>query len=127
MADVIALLPTAGWFGYGLGSFGTLGCLAGFEVHNLFAQAVIEFGWPAGLALVALFGFPLLRLFPIACRDPSVRAMLCIFVFFILIGLAHGDISRSLATFAMVGALVGVEQTGASRATFRANREPLSS
>ncbi len=106
--DAFALFPTAGIFGHGLQSFPTKGCLSGLQVHNIFAQALIELGWVAGAALALLALIPGLYLLIGAFSDDRVRFLFSIFAVTTLVSLGHGSVNRDLPAFLLIGAAAGL-------------------
>jgi hypothetical protein len=106
--DALALAPTVGFFGYGLDSFSKMGCLSGYEVHNLFVQAIVEFGWFGGISFFLLLAIPFWRLLPLARKKPDIAFMTTLYAFLILIDMAYGGINRELPLFVCVGAMVGI-------------------
>ena len=109
--DALSLAPTVGLFGYGLSSFSKMGCLSGFEVHNLFVQAIVEFGWVGGISFFLLLMVPFWRLFPLARKQPEIAFMTTLYAFLILVDMAYGGINRELPLFVSVGAMVGILRT----------------
>ncbi|WGD50842.1 hypothetical protein QA641_35490 [Bradyrhizobium sp. CB1650] len=72
-------LLAAGPSGISLDGFEATGCIESIGVHNVFLRAALEFGWLAGLALVALVigGWRVVReLTPIAPEYCFVAAAL---------------------------------------------------
>ena len=106
--DAFALAPTAGFFGYGLGSFSRMSCLPGHEVHNLLLQAIVEFGWFGGISFFMLLAIPFWRLFPLARKDADAAFMFTLFGFIVLIDMVHGGLNRELPLFVSIGAVVGI-------------------
>jgi hypothetical protein len=102
MKDSVALLPSAGLFGIGLGGFPARSCI-GAEPHNSFLQTAIELGIPAGIILVLLVlsvSLPLLRR---ATFDQGALLALLSLVYVVLIALAHGRIAEDSVLFAIIG------------------------
>ena len=118
--DALSLAPTVGFFGYGLSSFSKMGCLPGYEVHNLFVQAIIEFGWFGGISFFLLLMIPFWRLFPVARKNADIAFMITLYAFMIMIDMAYGGINRELPLFVSVGAMVGILTT-------RTNYQPKAS
>ncbi len=106
--DAVALLPTAGVFGHGLGSFQTKGCLPGFEVHNIFLQAFVELGWFAGTALALLALIPGFYLLFGAVHDDNIRFVLSIFAVTAMVAMCHGALNQDLPAFLLIGVASGV-------------------
>ena len=113
--DALALAPTVGLFGYGLNSFSRMGCLRGYEVHNVVVQAFMEFGWFGGISFCMLLTIPFWRLFPLAWKDPDVGFMFVLCGFIVLIDMAHGRLNTELPLFVSIGAIVGVLTTRNAR------------
>ncbi|MDI4234445.1 O-antigen ligase family protein [Bradyrhizobium sp. Arg237L] len=102
--DAFALLPEAGLTGLGLDGFPQRSCLKGFQVHNSILQAIIEFGWPAGIFLILLLYHAMgTRMFSLARINREARFVLCSLVFTLMLSMAHGRISRDLALFLFLG------------------------
>ncbi|MFH0296888.1 O-antigen ligase family protein [Bradyrhizobium sp. 31Argb] len=102
--DAFALLPEAGLTGLGLDGFPQRSCLKGFQVHNSILQAIIEFGWPAGIFLILLLYHAMgTRMVSLARINREARFVLCSLVFTLMLSMAHGRISRDLALFLFLG------------------------
>jgi O-antigen ligase len=88
--------------GIGLDGFKRLSCRPNEEVHNDILQIALEFGWPAA----GLFGFlvivEIMRLF-LARNEDTARFGLFALVFLVLMGAAHGRISREFLLFFFLG------------------------
>jgi len=104
LGDALFYLPKAGFFGFGLNSFSRMTCLEGFQIHNSAIQAIVEFGWTAGLALIALMGIPLKSLlFKHRVFELDSQFLLSCLVFSILLSFVYGQISRELSLFLFLG------------------------
>ncbi|MGX9424864.1 O-antigen ligase family protein [Bradyrhizobium sp. LeoA1S1] len=102
--DAFALLPEAGLTGLGLDGFTQRSCLKGFQVHNSILQAIIEFGWPAGIFLILLLYHAMgTRMLSLARINREARFVLCSLVFTLMLSMAHGRISRDVALFLFLG------------------------
>jgi hypothetical protein len=108
--DALYLIPLAGGFGFGLDGFLTLTCMP-FSVHNSALQALIEFGWFGGSALVLLVAVSLLKLLPAARHDDTIKFVLCSLAYIVAMSLAHGRTSRDILLFALLGLSAGVFET----------------
>jgi MFS family permease len=106
--DAMKAIEGISAFGSGFDSFERLGCLRGVKAHNLILQTVVEFGWYAAAAFAFMLFAPIIQLVPAARADDHVRVLLTIFVFMVLIGLAHGSINRELPLFMTAGVLVNI-------------------
>jgi len=105
--DAIALAPSVGLFGYGLGAFSELGCLRGYEVHNVLVQAIVELGWLGGGALIGLLLVSLWRAWKMSKTDSELQFLLFLCCFILLVDIAHGGLNRELPLFISIGALNG--------------------
>jgi O-Antigen ligase len=102
--DAFALLPEAGLTGLGLDGFPQRSCLKGFQVHNSILQVIIEFGWLAGVFLILMIFHAMgTRMFSLARINREARFVLCSLVFTLMLGMAHGRISRDIALFLFLG------------------------
>ncbi|WP_456640209.1 O-antigen ligase family protein [Bradyrhizobium sp. USDA 10063] len=102
--DAFALLPEAGLTGLGLDGFTQRSCLKGFQVHNSILQVIIEFGWLAGVFLILMVCHTVgTRMFSLARINREARFVLCSLVFTLMLGMAHGRISRDVALFLFLG------------------------
>jgi O-antigen ligase len=109
LKDALYLLPKAGLFGFGLNSFQNMTCLkGGYQIHNIFLQTYVELGFLAGtlLLILAISPFAYLRSVNID-RDCFLARnfLVVLLVFFCLLGLAHGSLSRALPIFLLIGSL----------------------
>ncbi|WP_454628666.1 O-antigen ligase family protein [Bradyrhizobium cenepequi] len=103
-ADAFRILPDSGLFGIGLDNFTRHSCVKDTEAHNSILQAAIEFGWPAGAALVLLVFSVVRRKLPaLAEIDTEARFVLCGLVFALMLSVAHGRISRDGTLFLFLG------------------------
>jgi hypothetical protein len=107
--DAIFLIPTSGPFGTGLNSFMELSCVGEAEVHNSFLQAIVEFGWIGGGALVLLITVAGWRLISMRGNDEA-RFVLCCLVYVSLLDLAYGHISRDALLFVFLGYANGLHR-----------------
>jgi O-antigen ligase len=123
LRDAGFLLPRAGLTGFGLDSFMSYSCLKNLEVHNVFLQALIEFGWLGGLLIITMTLVIILPLLKIADKDINVRFLVCCLGYVVAIGLAHGRISRTIDLFALLGIAAGVIETTRYPSTLR-HRHP---
>jgi hypothetical protein len=102
--DAFALLPEAGLTGLGLDGFPQRSCLKGFQVHNSILQVFIEFGWLTGVFLILMICHTMgTRMFSLARINREARFVLCSLVFTLMLGMAHGRISRDIALFLFLG------------------------
>jgi hypothetical protein len=102
--EAFALLPVAGLTGLGLDGFGQRACMKGFHAHNSILQAIIEFGWPAGIFLILMIGSAMgKRMFSLARINSEARFVLCSLVFTLMLSMAHGRISRDAPLFLFLG------------------------
>lgn len=116
LSEAVALLSTAGITGIGFDGFLAVTCVPGHPVHNSFLQVVIEFGWPAGIAMIALLALGLTpRRFALARSLPKVRFACCWLIFAALASCAYGRISRDTILFLAFGFAASLTQQYASR------------
>jgi hypothetical protein len=108
--DALYLIPFAGGFGFGLDGFLSLSCMP-FSVHNSALQALIEFGWFGGSALVLLVAVSLLKLLSAARHDDTIKFVVCSLAYIVAISFAHGRTSRDILLFALLGLSAGVFET----------------
>ncbi|WP_398469123.1 hypothetical protein [Tardiphaga sp.] len=108
LKDAFFLLPTSGLLGYGLGSFSSITCLKGHEVHNIFLQTFIETGFVAGTLLIALF----IALAAGLMSMPNAGFLLSCLVLYTIIGMAHGSITIAMPLFLIAGAASAVRADG---------------
>ncbi|MCA6110596.1 O-antigen ligase family protein [Bradyrhizobium cenepequi] len=102
--DAFALLPEVGLTGLGLDGFTQRSCLKGFQVHNSVLQVIIEFGWLGGVFLILMLCHTMgKRMFSLARINREARFVLCSLVFTLMLGMAHGRISRDIALFLFLG------------------------
>jgi O-antigen ligase len=106
LRDALYLMPQAGAFGFGLGSFAKISCVS-MEVHNSFLQTFVEFGWIGGICFCGTFLFPVARLLR-SKIDHESKFALCALAYMALISLAHGRLIEDRALFAMLGLAAGV-------------------
>jgi hypothetical protein len=103
-ADAFWLLPNAGLSGIGLEGFPEISCIKGNEVHNTFLQVIVEFGWPAGIALILLILVATGRSTRQLARiSPEIRLAFCSLMFSLLLAFVHGRFSRDTALFLFLG------------------------
>jgi hypothetical protein len=104
LSDAVSLLPRASLTGIGLDGFLSATCLPGHPVHNSFLQAVVEFGWPAGLALIALVALGLAPNRIAQARTmPSAQFGYCWLIFAALMASMHGRLSRDTMLLLALG------------------------
>lgn len=106
LKDAIFFLPTSGFMGYGLGSFPSLTCLTGYQVHNIFLQTIIEAGWVTGSLLLAL----VLILAAGLILNPAAGFLLSSMIFYIILGMGHGSIAIALPLFLVAGAAAAMKK-----------------
>jgi hypothetical protein len=113
MAVADRLEPTVSLaiFKGGISTGGFLAALMSMQVHNSALQALVEFGWIGGIALVALVLLSLARLLPIARYDDGVRFALCSLAYVAAISLAHGRSNADILLYALLGVAAGVYET----------------
>jgi MFS family permease len=104
LGDAFFFLPKAGLFGFGLDSFSKMSCFQGHQIHNSVLQAIVEFGWVAGIALIVLIGIPLKQfLFGHQEFDFDLQFLLSCVAFATLLSLIYGQLSRDLTLFLFLG------------------------
>jgi hypothetical protein len=102
--DAFFFLPKAGFFGFGLDSFAKMSCFEGYQIHNSVLQAIVEFGWATGVALMVLITIPFKQfLFRQQGFDVNLLFLLSCIAFTVLLSLAYGQISRELPLFLFLG------------------------
>jgi MFS family permease len=111
LGDALYFAPAAGPLGFGLDSFFQYSCVGSFEVHNSLLQAIVEFGWIVGGALIALIGYAGFLNLQLARRDPNVRFFLCSLAYLAALSLIYGRASREMALFAIIGVSIGIIET----------------
>jgi hypothetical protein len=111
LGDALFFAPAAGPLGFGLDSFLRYSCVGSFEVHNSLLQAIVEFGWIVGGALIVLIGYAGFLNLQLATRDPNVRFFLCSLAYLAALSLVYGRASREMALFAIIGVSVGIIET----------------
>lgn len=105
-AEAMALLPSAGLGGLGLGKFEELSCLK-MEAHNTLLQVSIELGWISGFLIAALVMAAAWPLFPLAAsRDDALLALLAL-AYAVAISLTAGRITDDIFLFLMIGYAAG--------------------
>lgn len=108
LGDAFFFAQRAGPLGFGLDSFSEYSCVGSFEVHNSLMQAIVEFGWIAGGALIALIGYAGLFNWQLARRDPNVRFFLCCLAYLVALSMVYGRTSREMPLFAIIGLSIGI-------------------
>jgi hypothetical protein len=104
LGDAFFFLPKAGVFGFGLDSFARMSCFEGYQIHNSVLQAIVEFGWIAGIALIILIIIPFKQfLFRQQEFDVNLLFLLSCIAFTTLLSLTYGQISRELPLFLFLG------------------------
>jgi hypothetical protein len=118
--DSVYLIPFAGAVGIGLDGFMKYSCMIGFPPHSSLMQALIEFGWIGGLALLVMGVLGFAGLYPRARHDENFRFILCTLAYAVMISFAHGRISRDMVLFAMLGlATAAFESVARQRSSFQ--------
>ncbi|WP_146101411.1 hypothetical protein [Bradyrhizobium sp. AC87j1] len=103
LADALRILPEAGPFGIGAGGFAVHSCVPGLGAHNSFVEVAIEFGWLAGLLLIASVSAAWRSVTPLARVLADYRFVACMTLFVVLLSLAHGRISRDFVLLLTLG------------------------
>ena len=109
--DALAIVPRAGLFGIGMDRFMDLSCIKNTEIHNTILQTIVELGWIAGAALVALMIFAIVSLWPLAARNSEARFALSGLIFIVLLSMGHGRISHDALLFMFLGYAAGLKRT----------------
>jgi len=102
-SDGLRLAPTAGLFGFGLDSFGVLGCLKGYTPHNDVVQAIVEFGWLGGVSFLASITLPLILLFGPARVERDTRFVFLLCSFLTMLSMIYGRIDGDIVMFMALG------------------------
>jgi hypothetical protein len=123
--DALFFAPRAGPLGFGLDSFLSYSCVGLYEVHNSFLQAVVEFGWIVGSALIALIAYVAFSTLQLARRDPDVRFFLCSLAYLTALSLGYGRASREMALFALIGVFIGIIETAKNQTISTDSRADL--
>ena len=103
LEDALFFLPKSGFFGFGLDSFSRMSCFEGYQIHNSVLQAIIEFGWIAGIALIILIAIPFRQFLFQQTFDANLLFLLSCIAFTSLLTLTYGQISRELPLFLFLG------------------------
>jgi hypothetical protein len=103
LGDALFFLPKAGFFGFGLDSFARMSCFEGYQIHNSVLQAIVEFGWVAGVSLIVLMVIPLKQFLFRQEFDVNLQFLLSCIAFATLLSLIYGQISRELTLFLFLG------------------------
>jgi O-antigen ligase len=103
LRDALAAIPDAGWFGIGFTNFGKLTCFAGMDPHNSILQAMVEFGWLGGSALMLMILVTLLYTREAARFSQEGRFVFASFVYVVVLGLAHGSLCHDHLLFLFMG------------------------
>lgn len=114
-AEGLALLPSAGLTGIGLGKFQELSCIKA-EVHNALLQTAIELGWIAGGLLVLLIVVAGTALVSPARKRPDALFALLALGYAVLISSASGRITDDIFLFVMIGYATGTTAAAESSA-----------
>ncbi|QOZ78417.1 hypothetical protein XH83_25140 [Bradyrhizobium sp. CCBAU 53351] len=114
--EALRLLPKAGLFGIGPGGFSARSCLPGHEVHNTILQVFVEFGWVAGVLLLALLAAAWSSVSGLARIMADYRFAACALAFVMLLSLVHGRISRDVLLMLMIGLTGHLRQARAGNA-----------
>lgn len=100
--DAITQIPLSGFFGSGLASFRSA-CLGRESPHNSLLQATIEFGWIGGLVFFALMVLALLRVWPLAFKNPGARFALYSVIFATLFSMVYGRLEAEALLYLFLG------------------------
>jgi hypothetical protein len=115
LRDAFFFLPKSGFFGFGLDSFSRMSCFQGYQIHNSVLQAIVEFGWIAGIALIILLGIPPGQfLFGRLEFNLNLQFLLSCIAFATLLTLTYGQISRELTLFLFLGAFAKASSQSAT-------------
>jgi hypothetical protein len=123
LRDALELVKESGLFGIGLDGFIRRSCIPTTAVHNSFLQAAIEFGWMAGIALLALVGLASFYILPLARSDAEVRFALCSLVCITIVTLGSGRTSRDGLLFLFLGFAAGLHNIKSRNFSHQALRE----
>jgi hypothetical protein len=122
--DGLDLMPRAGLVGFGLKSFGKLGCFKDMSPHNDLFQAIIEFGWLGGAAFATMISLAPVLLFSRALWDRDMRFLFLLCAFMIMLSMSYGDLVRELSLFMTMG--VAVSTLAEKHASVKRHHELLS-
>ena len=100
--EALAMIPSAGYFGIGLGGFAKASCMKQYP-HNIFLQTAVELGLPAALLLVAL----VVIAFIAALGDSFIVAGL---VFTCIEAIFSGALTNAVLLFGLMGWAVGSKE-----------------
>lgn len=103
LSEGLRLLPKAGLFGIGPGGFSARSCLPGHEVHNTILQVFVEFGWVAGILMLALLAAAWGSVSGLARIVADHRFAACALIFVVLLSLVHGRVSRDVLLMLVIG------------------------
>jgi len=103
LREAVNILPEVGIFGIGLDGIMNTSCLPGMETHNSFLQALVEFGWIGGAALLLVVVSSAAFLFPIARYHLEARFAVSSVAYLAVMCLAHGRVSRDGLLFLFLG------------------------
>jgi O-antigen ligase len=120
LGDALYFLPKAGLFGFGLDSFSEMSCLHGYQIHNSFLQAFVEFGWGAGVALIILVVIPFWIFLRRRSVEPDMHFLLSCLAFATLLSMIYGQVSRDLALFLFLGSFANLTAPRKSALVFNA-------
>ncbi len=111
--EALAMIPTVGLVGAGVGSFAKQSCNKSFP-HNIVLQTAAELGVAAALILIGLFGSALVSVTRRVRFDPVARFVFAGLVFTGLEFLMSGSLTNAAPLFGFMGWSVGLEE-GSSR------------
>jgi O-antigen ligase len=103
LRDALAAIPGAGWFGIGFTNFGKVTCFSEMYPHNSILQALVEFGWLGGAALMLMMLVTLLCAWGAALHSDEARFVFASFVYVAVLGLAHGSLCHDYLLFLFMG------------------------
>lgn len=103
LVDALRILPQAGPFGLGAGGFAKRSCVPGVGPHDSFVEMAADFGWLAGVLLVALVVVAGHSVMSLARILPDYRFAACLGIFVVLLSLAHGRVSHDFVLLLALG------------------------
>ena len=105
--EALAMIPKAGLVGIGLDGFENASCLHTYP-HNLFLQAMVEFGIASMVILVVLLWLSFKSLLPLIRKEPVALFVFGGLVFILFESVFSGALTGSALLFGFMGWAVGM-------------------